>query len=153
MIIIIMLPESFKQTSRIWTISGNIQHHNLSSVYTLSSHFLSVSFMHHTAVLTLGQYGVVLACVFNMTCTCFGPDKKLEPAYSTQKPSYSLLSSQISQVATCLPQREQNYNCLYTHSIKQHLPGAKQSQHLPGQSQLTPSILHTRTKHSQHLPD
>ena len=96
-------------------------------------------------MLILGQYGVVFACVFkdtNMTCTCFGPDKMLEPAYSTQEPSYSLLSSHISQVVTCLPQREQNYSFLYTLSIKtQHPPEAKHSQHPPDESQLTPSIL------------
>ena len=88
-------------------------------------------------MLILAQYSVVLVCVVkvtDMTCTCLGPDKKLEPAYSTQEPSYNLFSSQISQVATCLPQREKNYNGLYTHSIKQHLPGAKHSQHPPDES-------------------
>ena len=124
-------------------------------------------------MLILGQYGVVFACVFkdtNMTCTCFGPDKKLKPAYSTQKPSYSLLSSHISQVVTCLPQREQNYSFLYTHSIKtQQKPNTASNfqtrtnlhpafsrreptytQHPPDENQT--QILHTRAKHSQHLP-
>ena len=32
--------------------------------------------------------------------TCFGLDKKLQPAYSTQETSYSLLSPDISQVST-----------------------------------------------------
>ena len=48
----------------------NIQHHNLSSVYTLLSHYLSVflfHFLHHSAVLILGQYGVVLVCMVKVT--------------------------------------------------------------------------------------
>ena len=41
----------------------------------------------------------------------------LQPAYSTQEPSYSLHSPDISQVVTCLLQREPNFNCL--HSLDQ----------------------------------
>ena len=39
--------------------------------------------------------------------TCSGLDKKLQPPYSIQEPSYNLLSSHISEVKTCVPQKEQ----------------------------------------------
>ena len=99
-----------------------------STIWALyTHHHIFVWFvLYHTAVfICFGHYGAGLACVSKVTtwlATCFGPHKNLQPAYSTQEPSYSLLSPDISQVSTCLTQRELNYNCL--HSLNRTQPAS-----------------------------
>ena len=90
--------------SHLRTISCTIELHNLTSVYTPSSHYHSVFFciiLPCQFVLCCGNYGVGLVCVL---VWFVGPDKKLD-CILPQEPSYSLLSPDISQVATCLPQK------------------------------------------------
>ena len=89
-----------------------------STIWALFTHhhiLMWFVFVSYCSVYLFGHYVAGLACVSKVTtwlATCFGPDKKLQPAYSTQEPSYNLLSPDISQVVTCFTQREPNYNCL-----------------------------------------
>ena len=130
--------------SHLRTISCTIELHNLSSVYTLSSHYHSVlcctavlicfvsllnnfvvtyrryhallnsqfelrmfTCLHHIitvwfvfvlycSVLCLSHPGVWFGLCKNLTnMTSIGPDKKSQPAYSTEEPSYSLTLSKL----------------------------------------------------------
>ena len=93
----------------------------------------------------LGHYGVGLVCVSkvtNMTCNLLWTRQEVTE-YSTQEPSYCLHSPDIGQLATCLPQREPNYNSLdsldQTACILQTI--AKSQPASSDESQITTSIL------------
>ena len=65
-------------------------------------------FLCHSVLICYVFWSVWFVCPKLQTwlATCFGRDKKLQPAYSTQERSCSLLSSDISQVGT-FPKKKQ----------------------------------------------
>ena len=97
---------------------------------------------------------------------CFGLDKKLQPAYSTQETSYSLLSPDISQVST-FPRENQitTASILLTLSTAHILQtGTNMQPAFSRQNQSTARIFQTGTKvqsafsrpepkYSLHSPD
>ena len=92
--------------------------------------------------------------VTNMTCNLLWTRQKVTDCILPQEPSYSLLSPDISQVATCLPQKlSYSLKIFKTGAKLQHAFSKQEPNYNLHSRQVTESKLQPEPRYSLHLPD
>ena len=105
----------------------------------------------------LGHYRVGLVCVSkvtNMTCNLLWTRQKVTDCILPQEPSYSLLSPNISQVATCLPQKlSYSLKIFKTGAKLQHAFSLRYRIQVTAWTKVQPAFIRHEPRDSLHSPD